>query len=84
MYPPLFHVAFISYESDVWLNLSVLNPDNAILIEEGCNPYYLPMSSPDETKTSYSEAEKLLLISKDFFINSFVTPLIAEETTITL
>ena len=37
-----------------------------------------------EIKTSCSDSEKLLLICRDFFINSFVTPLIAEETTITL
>ena len=40
--------------------------------------------SPDDTKTSYSESMKLLLICFDFLIKSFVTPLIAEETTITL
>ena len=37
-----------------------------------------------EISDGFSESEKLLLISKDFFINSFVTPLIADETTITL
>jgi hypothetical protein len=40
------------------------------------------LALPEETKTSCSVSEKLLLISKDFFINSFVTPLIADETTI--
>ena len=38
--------------------------------------------SPDDTNTSYSESMKLLLICFDFLIKSFVTPLIAEETTI--
>ena len=40
--------------------------------------------SPDETKTSYSESEKFLLIFLDKLIKLFVTPLIAEESTITL
>ena len=40
--------------------------------------------SPDETKTSYSDAEKFSLIFFDKLIKLFVTPLIAEETTITL
>ena len=40
--------------------------------------------SPEDTKTSYSDGEKFLLTAFDFLINSFVTPLIAEETTITL
>ena len=40
--------------------------------------------SPDETSTSYSESEKFLLIFLDKFIKLFVTPLIAEDNTITL
>ena len=40
--------------------------------------------SPDETRTSYSEGKKFSLISLDFLIRSFVTPLIAEDTTISL
>jgi len=36
------------------------------------------------TNASYSASEKFSQISLDFFINAFVTPLIAEETTITL
>ena len=40
--------------------------------------------SPAETKTSYSSDIKLLEISFDFFMSSFVAPLIAEEVTITL
>ena len=40
--------------------------------------------SPEETRTSYSFSEKFSLISLDFLTNSFVTPLIADETTITL
>ena len=37
-----------------------------------------------DNRISYSASEKLSLISKDFFIKLFVTPLIAEEITITL
>ena len=40
--------------------------------------------SPVDTKVSYSALSKLLLISLDLFIRSFVIPLMAEETTITL
>ena len=39
--------------------------------------------SPVETNVSYSEREKFLLIFSDLFIKSFVTPLIADEITIT-
>ena len=40
--------------------------------------------SPLETRTSYSDGEKLLLKSLDVLINLLVTPLIAEDTTIIL
>ena len=40
--------------------------------------------SPVETNESYSALSKLLLIDFDLFTNSFVTPLIADETTNTL
>ena len=39
--------------------------------------------SPDDTNESYSDSEKFELIFFDFDIRSFVTPLIADDTTIT-
>ena len=40
--------------------------------------------SPEETRTSYSDFSKLLLIFFDFLIKLSVVPLMAEDTTITL
>ena len=54
----------------LWINLP------AIKAQDTC--------STDETSTSYSAFEKLLLIFFDLFTKSLVTPLIADATTITL
>ena len=57
---------------------------NMNILEWGSEEIALPYRSPVDNKASNSALLKLLLISFDLLIRSFVIPLIADEITTTL